>query len=233
MSINLYEERYMLEITLVNTALTTGKGDAMSGALAITSVTTVLKHLLGNALIQQSAAVGMGDVTITSVPPDRVPTGVDEHAQLNLHLYRLTPNTGWRRTGMATTQGEQQDDRPLALDLHYLLTAYGEQDYQTEVLLGYAIQCFYEMPILTRETLRSSLASSASNNGGNAPLAAVSLTTLAEQLEQIKISPEFLSLDEMSKLWSSLQTRARLSVAYQVSMILIENRQAAVLADVS
>jgi hypothetical protein len=207
----------------------------MSSALAIASVTAMLKYLLGNALIQQSAATSMGDVTVTALPPDRIPTGAEEHTQLNLHLYRLTPNSGWRRTGVYAAQKEQQDSLPLALDLHYLLTAYGERDFQAEVLLGYGIQCLYETPVLTQETIRSALASVTASNGSSAALTALPASALTEQLEQIKISPEFLSMEEMSKLWSSLQTRARLSVTYQVSVILIENRRVGMtaLADVS
>lgn len=205
----------------------------MSSALAIASVTAVLKNLLGNALIQQSAAGSLGDVTITALPPDRIPTGAEERTQLNLHLYRLTPNSGWRRSDVS--QKERQDTLPLALDLHYLLTAYGERDFQAEVLLGYAIECLQETPVLTGETIRSALASTSSSNGSSAAPASLSASTLIAQLEQIKISPEFLSMEEMSKLWSSLQTRARLSVTYQVSVILIENRRAsmAALASVS
>jgi hypothetical protein len=211
------------------------KGEAMSSALAIASITAVLKNLLGNALIQQSAATSIGDVTITALPPDRIPTGAEERTQLNLHLYRLTPNSGWRRTGDSAAQKEQHDTLPLALDLHYLLTAYGERDFQAEVLLGHAIQCLYETPILTGETIRSALASMSTSNGSSAALTALPASALSEQLEQIKISPEFLSMEEMSKLWSSLQTRARLSVTYQVSVILIENRSASetALAEVS
>ncbi len=207
----------------------------MSSALAIASVTAVLKNLLGNALMQQSAAANIGDMTITALPPDRIPTGAEERTQLNLHLYRLTPNSGWRRAGAFSSQKVQQNKLPLALDLHYLLTAYGERDFQAELVLGYAMQCLYETPILTRETIRSALGSTSPSNGGSAPLTALSASALADQVEQINISPEFLGLEEMSKLWSSLQTRARLSVTYQVSAILIEDRRAnmAALAHVS
>jgi hypothetical protein len=207
----------------------------MSSALAIASVTAILKNLLGNALVQQSATTSIGDVIITALPPDRISTGTDERTQLNLHLYRLSPNTSWRRTGGSAVQKEQHDTLPLALDLHYLLTAYGERDFQAEILLGHAIQCLYETPVLTQEAIRSSLASASSGNGSNTALTGLPASALTEQLEQVKISPEFLSMEEMSKLWSSLQTRARLSVTYQVSVILIENRRASavMLAEVS
>ncbi len=195
----------------------------MSSALAIASVTAVLKNLLENELIQQSASTGMGDVTITALPPDRIPTGTEEHAQLNLHLYRLTPNSGWLHTDLFASQDSHQQSLPLALDLHYLLTAYAERDLQAEILLGYAIQRLYETPTLTQEAIRSALKSIASSISTEPK--ALSASTLADQLEQIKINPEFLSMEEMSKLWSSLQTRSRLSATYEVSVVLIEDRR--------
>ncbi|HLX58396.1 MAG TPA: DUF4255 domain-containing protein [Ktedonobacteraceae bacterium] len=203
----------------------------MSSALAIASVTAMLKHLLGNALISQAAAASLGDVTITALPPDRIPTGAEERTQLNLYLYRLTPDSGLRHgsmfTSQLTSQKEQQDTLPLALDLHYLLTAYGEREMQAEALLGYAIQYLYETPLLTQKVMRSALASLSSGKGSNAALTAQLASALTDQVEQIRMSAEFLSLEEMSKLWSSLQTRSRLSVTYRVSMVLIENRSAA------
>ncbi len=207
----------------------------MSSALAIATVTAVLKNMLENTLVQQSAAINMGDVTIAALPPDRVPTGTEERTQLNLHLYRLTPNTGWQRSDTSSSAKGQRDHLPLALNLHYLLSAHGEGDFQAEVLLGYAMQCLYETPVLTREAMRAALASISSSDGAGAALRAASVSILADQLEQIDIRPEFLSMEEMSKLWSSLQTRARLSVTYQVSAVLIDQRRAsmAALAEVS
>ncbi len=200
----------------------------MSSALAIASVTAVLKNLLGNALIRQSTDTGMGDVTITALPPDRISTGAEERTQLNLHLYRLTPNTGWRHTG--DVPKAQPDMLPLALDLHYLITAYGERDFQAEVILGYAVQCLYETPVMTHEIISSALRLTSSRNGDSAEMRVLSFSTLPDQLEQIIIRPEFLSMEEMTKLWSSLQTRARISVTYQVSAVLIENRVASAVA---
>jgi hypothetical protein len=200
----------------------------MGSALAIASVTAVLKNLLDNELIQQSAVTSIGDVIVTALPPDRIPTGAEERTQLNLYLYRMTPNTGLRRTAMSSVQETRPVDPPLVLDLHYLLTAYGERDFQAEILLGYAIQFLYETPVLTADTIRTALASVSSGKAGSAPqptLAAFSASTLADQPAQVKISLEFLSMEEMSKLWSQLQTRSRLSVTYLVSLVLLEDHR--------
>lgn len=193
----------------------------MNSALVIASVTTALKNLLNNGLIQELSGLNAGEVTVSTLPPDRVTSGAEEHAQLNLYLYRLTPNSSWRRSSPIAMRAEPESGTFLALDLHYLLTAYGEHDIEAGILLGYAIQLLCETPFLTREALITSFAINAPKYASGV----ISTAALDNQPEQIKISPEFLSMEEMSKVWSSLQTRSRLSVTYQVATVLIENRR--------
>jgi hypothetical protein len=50
---------------------------------------------------------------------------------------------------------------------------------------------------------------------------------LHRQVERIRITPQPLSLEEVSKLWSGFQTQYRLSVSYQVSTVLIESTRPA------
>ena len=47
----------------------------MSTALAIASVTAVLKDLLNNGLIDHNVSAQVGEsVLVTALPPDRIPT---------------------------------------------------------------------------------------------------------------------------------------------------------------
>jgi hypothetical protein len=48
---------------------------------------------------------------------------------------------------------------------------------------------------------------------------------LADQIEQVKIIPQQLSMEEISKLWTATQAHYRPTVAYQVSVILIESNR--------
>jgi hypothetical protein len=109
--------------------------------------------------------------------------------------------------------------------LHYLLTAYGAQDYQTEILLGHALQVLHESPVLERERIRSSLSALSHTRDRRvipAPQAALAKSDLADQVDNITITPEFLSTEEISKLWSALQAKYRPSATYKVSAVFID-----------
>jgi hypothetical protein len=204
----------------------------MSNALAIAGVTAVLKDLLNNGLIDHNVtgAVG-GNVTVTALPPDRVVApGTQEGNQLNLFLHQVTPNAGWRNAGLPSRdeRGERVTNPPLALDLHYLLTAYGAEDLHAEILLGYGMQLLHETPVLSRQAIRTALVPSPLSGTMLPPaLQALSAADLAEQVEQIKVTPAAFNSEEMSKLWSALQARYRPTAAYQVSVVLIESQKSA------
>lgn len=204
----------------------------MSNALAIAGVTAVIKDLLDSGLIDHQVTDAMGKgVTVSATAPDNIElTGANATPRLNLFLHQVTPNAAWRNVGFPSHdgRGERTGNPPLALDLHYLLTAYGNEDLQAEVLLGYAMQLLHETPVLARETIRKALNPSAVN-GNILPsiYQALRAVDLAEQLEQIKITPSSLSTEEMSRLWSALQAHYRPTAAYHASVVLIESSRPA------
>ena len=53
--------------------------------------------------------------------------------------------------------GERLTNPPLALDLRYLVTAYGREEFHSETLLGYAMQVLHENPVLTRQMVDATL----------------------------------------------------------------------------
>jgi hypothetical protein len=192
----------------------------MSNPLAIAAVTAVLKDLLTDGLLDYDLS-WVGRVYGPPLPPGPVATGANEPNQLNLFLYHLTPNLGWRNEGLPSrdTGGNRLTNAPLALDLHYLLTSYGTQDLNAEVLLGFAMQMLHETQVLTRQRLRAVL-------GTPSPFGTLSALDLADQIELVKISPVFLNTEELSKMWTAMQSRYRPTMAYTVSVVLIEADQA-------
>lgn len=197
---------------------------------AIASVTAVLRDLLQDGLVDHHVSkVLESDIPVTSLPPDRIDTsGAAQNPQLNVFLYHVSENVALRNARRAPSDNDV--DRisrpPLALDLHYLITAYGVQELDSEILLGYAMQLLHETPILTPAAVRRSLPPpSIAGTAGDltARVRALATSRLAEQVEQIRIVQRQLNIDEMSKLWTALGAKYRLSAAYLASVVLIES----------
>jgi hypothetical protein len=203
----------------------------MSSPLAIGAVSAVLRNLLDNGMIDVGAAVG-STVNVTAVAPDTINLeNAEDPPRLNLFLHQVTANTGWRNEGLPSRSAagnEQLTNPPLALDLHYLLTAYGRANFEAEILLGYAMHLLHERPVLDRAAIRNAL-NADPLNAGLLPAAFQALTgsDLADQVELIKVTPAAMGNDEMSRLWTAIQTHYRPSAAYHVSVVLIQGTKPA------
>ncbi|NER79336.1 MAG: DUF4255 domain-containing protein [Leptolyngbya sp. SIO1D8] len=186
----------------------------MSNAFAIAAVTTTLRRL-----IEQNLPDTLSGATVTTKPPDKAltnnnGTNTASNNQLNLFLYQTELHPQWRNQFMPgqVLPGETGQP-PLALNLHYLLTAYGQDDDDTlsHQLLGRAMSTLHDHPILTTEEIR--LATETDLPDSN----------LHQQVECVRITPQPISLEDLSKLWATFQTQYRISATYQVSVILIES----------
>lgn len=202
----------------------------MSTALAISGVTAVLQFYLNNVY---GTAVGFSSpVTVSCKAPDQVKIGAagsaDVENQVNLFLHQVTHNAAWRNADLPST-GSNGSTRlknpPLALNLHYLLTAYGSDDWQAEALLGYALMMLHEAPMLTRNDVSSAL-KTLTGPPQVYPLNPLSPylagTGLADQIEMIKIMPETLGREEMAWLWTALKADYRPTFPFQVSVVLMQ-----------
>ncbi len=206
----------------------------MSTALAIAGVTAVLRDLLNDGLVNHNVSGVLGSsVTVSVLAPDRVVPqgpGASESSQINLFLYLVTPNPGWHNERLPSrdASGRQRlTNQPLALDLHYLLSVYSGGDLHAEILLGYAMQLLHEMPVLTRDAIRTALNPSPVVGASLPPaLRALADSGLEDQIELIKLTPQYLNTEEMSKLWTAMQSHFRPTAAYTASVVLIEAQRA-------
>jgi hypothetical protein len=202
----------------------------MSNALAIAAVTAILRDLLNNAMIDHGISTTVGSpVTVTALPPDRIKTGDDELPQLNIFLYHVASNAGWSNSALPSrdTRGNRATNPPLALDLYYLLSAYGKNDFDGEILLGYAMQMLHETPVLPRDAIRTALGGVSPVPSNILPIGPLSAADLADQVEQIKITPQLMNTEEVWKLWTALQAHYRPTAAYRISVVLIESSKGA------
>jgi uncharacterized protein DUF4255 len=86
----------------------------------------------------------------------------------------------------------------------------------------------HERPVLDRAAIRRALDPSPLDVSMLPPAFQVlTASDLADQVEAIRITPAVMQLDEMSKLWAAIQTHYRPSAAYQVSVVLIDQKKPA------
>jgi Pvc16 N-terminal domain len=184
----------------------------MSNSLAIAAATATISSLLRVQvpLIDPDLA----DLVVTTEPLDLARKTI-RSTQLNLYLYHTTVNAAWsnRDKPLAVRPGETGMPS-LALDLCYLLTAYGRGETDNEGISQRAMGC--AMGLLSDHALLGSqeIADALEDND------------LGEQIERVRITPTAMGVEEMSKLWTAFQSQYRLSAAYEVGVVLIDSRRA-------
>jgi hypothetical protein len=193
----------------------------VSNGYALAAVTAVLRSRLNHHLASGLAGA-IGDVTVTALPPDRITVGTSEPTQLNVFLYQVTHNQAWRNVNLPATDsaGASVDAPPLGLDLHYLLTAYGPDMFLGEIVLGHALRALHDEPVLERDVIRAAL-----NPATPDPtlLPVLAGAGLADQIEQIRLTPSVMAPEELSKLWSALQAHYRPTACYEARVVLIDS----------
>jgi hypothetical protein len=201
----------------------------MSSALAISAVTAVLQSFLSD--VYNAPSSPLGSVSVSAIAPDIVQSslgsGAESPLQVNLFLHQVTHNAAWRNEGLPSVAGDgstRLKNPPLALNLHYLLTAYASKDTQAEALLGFALLMLHENPVLPRSQISAALNNLASSNPPNNPLAKVlSSSGLANQIEMIKITPTTMGREEMAWIWTALKADYRPTYAFDVSIALLKS----------
>ncbi|MBE1273637.1 DUF4255 domain-containing protein [Enterovibrio baiacu] len=200
----------------------------MSSALAIAGVTQLMRDLLNDGLVDHDvAAVVNTNVPVHALPPDQMLAQEENNAPaLNVFLYHSEVNGAWANQGLPTrnSDGQRVNNTPLALDLYYLVSAYGTADLHNDVLLGYAMQILHEHPGFTRSEIQTALNPSPAIAAGLPPLLqALASTGLADQAEALRIAPHPMAVGEISSLWSALQSQYRPSMTYRVSTVIIQS----------
>jgi hypothetical protein len=193
----------------------------VSNFLAIATVTEAVRQLLET---QVEADFGGVDIEVSMQRP-APPNGGTPGPRINVYLYRVTPNAALRNRDLPhwTSDGREQRQRPVsALDLHYLISFYGNEDtLEPQRLLGSTVRVLRSIPILSPELLDTVKQDTNLNE--------LKTNDLAEQPELVKLTPAQLTLDDLSKLWSVFfQTPYALSVAYEATVVLIEGDEKSV-----
>ncbi len=180
----------------------------MSNASAIAAVTATLE-----AILQKEIATDpdLTDISVTALPLDKARTGITTN-QLNVFLYQVLPNAAWRNMDIPrTVKPGETGMPPLALDLHYLLTAFARDNDTSQPfdhhVLGKAMSVLQDHALLGPQEIQLSFPGSG----------------LEQQVDRVRITLQPLSVEDISKLWMGFATQYRVSVGYDVSVTLIDS----------
>lgn len=187
----------------------------MSNFRAVAVVTATLEHILQDAANQ---AVGQADVRV-GAPTAKL--AEDAAPLINLFLFRVLPNSQHRNDHFPTRDGGglQRARAQLHLDLHYVLSFYGDPaKFEPERLYGAAALALEHAPGLSVAAIEA-----ASNDAANQP--ALTNADLAGEGRPLSLDPEQPSLEDWSKLWSVFfQVPYALSATYVVRNVAIETQ---------
>jgi hypothetical protein len=177
----------------------------MADYRAISGVSTTVRQLLQN---EMNIPIGF---TVTVASPDVIIDDGSDDIRLNLFLYQISENSYLKNQDLPGHGHPGTFGRPpLSLDLYYLLTAYPsaetpDADLEPQQVLGEAMRVLHEFATITAPHLDDSLSS---------------------EFESIKITLLPAGTEDFSKIWTALpEGKFRLSAAYQVSVVQIENLQ--------
>ena len=185
----------------------------MSDARAIEAVTQTLRWLIGagvDGTLNPGAPpppASLGGVHVTVYPPDQAQNTNDER-QLNLFLYQAQVDAALRNQQSRTLLPGESAEPPLPLVLHYLLTPYVREgdDAVAHHMLGLAVQTLNDNAVLTRTQLAD----------------IASYSNISDQVERIRISWQPLEEKDIYSLWSIFSSPYRVSVAFEVRVVLID-----------
>src|SRR5580698_454076 len=139
----------------------------MSSPLAIAGVSAVLQYYFYQLYASPAVSENFSSTVLVScLAPDQVQNKinsmkVDAENQVNLFLHQVSYNAAWRNADFPSLNsgGNQRlSNPPLPLNLHYLLTVYGSDYWQSEALLGFALMMLHQAPVLTRADIANALA---------------------------------------------------------------------------
>lgn len=121
---------------------------------------------------------------------------------LSVFLYQVGECAQLRNSEPSPIGEDKMEYPPVAIDLHYLFTAYAQNRDTELMILGKLMQVFRRYAVLRGDVLQGALQTT-----GN---------------DEIRVVPNVLSLDELNKLWSLFPNKGlKLSLSYMLTPVRI------------
>ncbi|MBX9643788.1 MAG: DUF4255 domain-containing protein [Novosphingobium sp.] len=183
----------------------------MSDYRSIAVVTAALSDIVRYAV--QDVIKGV-EVKVEIGPPKAITGG---ETVVNIYVYRVSPNPQLRNSDLPRYgTNERPGTLPTAaVDLHYVIAFGSDAPLATDLLMGRVVALLHACPGIGRARLRQML-------GKGGAYHALAGSGMAEAHDLVTFTPEYLSLDELSKLWTVFfQLAHRPSLQYIASPVLL------------
>lgn len=168
----------------------------MSASTVIADVTDTVQGLLKT----QQQPADLFDISLKSPAEETI----DQVAKpkVNLFLFRVLENSFARNQDWQPVGTGELQYPPLALDLLYVLTPFAAEKLDEHRVLGEAMRILHDNAITKAPLLKG---------------------TLEHTAEELKIDLCQFQLEEATKIWTALTKPYRLSVCYEVRMVMIDS----------
>jgi hypothetical protein len=185
----------------------------MTGFVALAATGKSIERLLNMAFDEQQPVPPKKTKAILvrtdDLSPRSAPKVIGSPA-LSIFLYRVdfnkTMRAAWSGVGSVDGKGH------LALDLHYLLTAWGDNAEHEHMIMGRTLQALEQNPIFSGPLLYSP-----SVSPGTEPQWATT--------EAVQVMLEEISTEALMRTFDSLPTDYRLTVPYIARVVRIDTKQ--------
>lgn len=178
------------------------------------AISTVSAAFLRRILSAANAAVPNATVRLGAPNAKLVDDGLP---LVNLHLYRVEPNATHTNNHLPNrgTAGQMRGPSALALNLHYVLSFYGDHDlFEPDLMLGEVMLALEHEPVLAKRTIDSAIVDNEELEDSD----------LADAMARLRVTRQLMTIDDFSKVWSIFyQVPYTISLAYEVNHVLIES----------
>lgn len=191
----------------------------MTNPLGIATVTAALQQ----RLIQAAATSGVPSPNITTLRPDL--RDKDKKAGVNLYLYRVEVNGAHRNLDLPVrrSSGSLAQRPRLPLDLHYMISFYGEEKVlEPQRLMGAVLTALDARPTLTSKEIKDGIVAAAAGAPDGDPRRFLGTTDLAGEASDVRLIFEPLSLRDLESFWEPLGPPASLGAGLLASLVMLE-----------
>lgn len=170
----------------------------MANVFAIHSVGNSVASFLRNTYPAQIAGLNMPACGFELVSSGQLAGDLDDTTRITLYLHRITLN----EHAQGVRNGGRDGDRQLALDLHYLLTAWAPHPLDEQVTMAWAMRQLHLHPLLD--------------------VSALSPEAAWRRGDTVQLIPSELSSEDVMRIWDALTPAYRLSASYVARVVVLE-----------